>query len=63
MLAKITTATPWGVDARGVQVEADVCAGLPQKQIVGLADALVRASRERVRPAIKNCGFGGGHPR
>lgn len=57
MLAKTTTATPWGVDARGVQVEVDVYNGLPQTQIVGLPDASVRESRERVRSAIKNSGF------
>jgi magnesium chelatase family protein len=57
MLAKLTTATPWGVDARPVQVEVDVTNGLPQMQIVGLPDASVRESRERVRSAIKNSGF------
>ena len=57
MLARCTTATPWGVDARPVQVEVDVTAGLPQTHIVGLADASVRESRERVRSAIKNSGF------
>lgn len=57
MIAKITTATPWGVDARGVQVEVDVYNGLPQMQIVGLPDASVRESRERVRSAIKYSGF------
>lgn len=38
-------------------VEIDVHNGLPQMQIVGLADASVRESRERVRSAIKNCGY------
>ena len=57
MLAKTTTATPWGVEARPVQIEVDVHNGLPQVQIVGLADAAVKESRERVRAAIKNCGF------
>ena len=57
MLAKLTTATPWGVDARDVQVEVDVTNGLPQTQIVGLPDASVRESRERVRSAIKNSGY------
>lgn len=57
MLAKVTTTTPWGVDARPVMVEVDVHNGLPQMQIVGLPDASVRESRERVRSAIKNCGF------
>src|SRR3954452_25351345 len=57
MLARATAATPWGIEARPVQVEVDVHTGLPQIQIVGLADAAVRESRERVRTAIKNCGF------
>jgi len=57
MLARATTATPWGIEARPVQVEVDVHNGLPQMQIVGLPDASVRESRERVRAAIKNCGF------
>ena len=57
MLARSTAATPWGVEARPVQVEVDVQNGLPQMQIVGLADAAVRESRERVRSALRNCGF------
>ncbi len=57
MLATSTSATPWGIDARAVEIEIDVQLGLPQVQIVGLADAAVRESRERVRSAIKNCGF------
>jgi magnesium chelatase family protein len=57
MLARITSATPWGVDARPVLVEVDAHNGLPQMQIVGLPDASVRESRERVRSAIKNSGF------
>jgi len=57
MLARATAATPWGIEARPVQVEVDVHNGLPQVQIVGLADVAVRESRERVRAAIKNCGF------
>ncbi|MEM1203691.1 MAG: YifB family Mg chelatase-like AAA ATPase [Acidobacteriota bacterium] len=57
MLARTLSATPWGVDARPVQVEVDVHNGLPQTHIVGLPDASVRESRERVRSAIKNSGF------
>ena len=57
MLARATSATPWGVEARPIQVEVDVKNGLPQMQIVGLPDTAVRESRERVRTAIKNCGF------
>ncbi|MCP4200721.1 MAG: YifB family Mg chelatase-like AAA ATPase [bacterium] len=57
MLARATAATPWGIEARPVDVEVDVQNGLPQIQIVGLPDTAVRESRERVRAAIKNCGF------
>lgn len=57
MLARTLAATPWGIEARLVEIEIDVRPGLPGMQIVGLADAAVRESRERVRAAIKNCGF------
>ncbi len=57
MLARALSATPWGIDARPVHVEVDVRFGLPQMQLVGLPDAAVRESRDRVRAAIKNCGF------
>ncbi|MDH3405222.1 MAG: YifB family Mg chelatase-like AAA ATPase, partial [Acidobacteriota bacterium] len=57
MLARATAATPWGIDARPVQVEVDVQPGLPQMQIVGLPDPAVRESRERVRSAVRSCGF------
>jgi magnesium chelatase family protein len=57
MLATTAGATPWGVEARRVNVEVDARHGLPQVQIVGLPDAAVRESRERVRAAIRNCGF------
>jgi len=57
MLARSTAATPWGIDARPVEIEVDVRNGIPQVQIVGLADAAVRESRERVQAAVRNCGF------
>ncbi len=58
MLARATAATPWGIDARPVQVEVDAHYGeLPALRIVGLPDASVRESRERVRRAVRNCGF------
>ncbi|HXU31560.1 MAG TPA: YifB family Mg chelatase-like AAA ATPase [Thermoanaerobaculia bacterium] len=57
MLARATAATPWGIEAQPVQIEVDVHNGLPQIQIVGLPDASVRESRERVQRALKNCGF------
>lgn len=57
MLARATAATPWGIEAQPVQIEVDVHNGLPQLQIVGLPDASIRESRERVQRALKNCGF------
>lgn len=45
------------MDAYVVGVEADLSQGLPSFDVVGLPDAAVRESRERVRSALKNCGF------
>ncbi len=46
-----------GLDAFPVLVEADLSNGLPGFEIVGLPDASVRESKDRVRAALKNCGF------
>ncbi len=46
-----------GVTAPLVQVEVHLANGLPQFNLVGLPDAEVRESRERVRAALANCGF------
>ena len=46
-----------GIDAYKVEIETDISGGLPAFDIVGLPDASVRESRDRVRAAIKNCGF------
>ena len=57
MLAKARTFTLVGVGAVEVAVEVDVQRGLPAFSLVGLPDAAVRESRERVRAALTNCGF------
>ncbi|NJK99644.1 MAG: YifB family Mg chelatase-like AAA ATPase [Spirulinaceae cyanobacterium SM2_1_0] len=57
MLARVWSAALVGIDAVKVGVEVDVAGGLPQTVIVGLPDAAVQESRERVRAAIKNAGF------
>ena len=57
MLAKITSAALVGLDAHLVDVEVDISGGLPQFSIVGLPDATVKESRDRVRSALKNTGF------
>ncbi|MDD4879054.1 MAG: YifB family Mg chelatase-like AAA ATPase [Candidatus Omnitrophica bacterium] len=57
MLAKIESRTVLGIEAKKVEVEVDMSGGLPCFTIVGLPDAAVRESRDRVVSAIKNCGF------
>ena len=47
----------FGIDSYMIEIEADVSNGLPGFDIVGLPDAAVKESRDRVRAAIKNCGF------
>ncbi len=57
MFTKVNTACLTGIDGQMVVVEADVSQGLPGFEVVGLPDAVVKEARERVRAAIKNCGF------
>ena len=57
MLAKANSASVLGVEGFHVMVEVDLGLGLPSFDIVGLPDAAVRESRERVRSAIKNSGY------
>ncbi len=57
MLARVATFAIDGVDPRLVVVEVDIRQGLPAFTIVGLGDAAVRESRERIRAAILNSGF------
>jgi magnesium chelatase family protein len=57
MLASLRTAAVFGIEACAVHVEVDVSYGLPAFTMVGLPDASVRESRERVRLAIRNSGF------
>jgi magnesium chelatase family protein len=54
MLAKITTASLNGLQAMKIDVEVDTANGLPAVNIVGLPDATVKESRDRVRSAIDN---------
>jgi magnesium chelatase family protein len=55
--ATARTFTLLGIDAQAVQVEVDVGRGLPSFSLVGLPDAAVRESRERVRAALENAGY------
>ncbi len=57
MLAKVLSAAIVGLDAEPVEVEVDIVNGQPYFALVGLPDAAVRESRDRVYAAIKNSGF------
>ncbi len=57
MLARARTFAIVGVEALVVDAEVDIHRGLPAFSVVGLPDAAVRESRERVRAAIVNCGY------
>lgn len=57
MLARVWSAAIVGIDAVKVGVEVDVSGGLPNVVVVGLPDAAVQESKERVKAAIRNAGF------
>ena len=57
VLARLRSATVFGVAATLVSVEVDVSFGLPTFSMVGLPDSSVRESRDRVRSAIRNSGY------
>lgn len=57
MVSKVKSLGFFGLDAFIVDVETYIESGLPLFDIVGLPDAVVKESRNRIRSAIKNCGF------
>ena len=57
MLACVRTAAVYGIEACPIHVEVDVSHGLPSFTMVGLPDAGIRESRDRIRSAIRNSGF------
>ena len=57
MLAKIYSAAVYGVDAYEVEIEVNAAGGSPVIVIVGLPDAAVKESRDRVTTAISNSGY------
>ncbi len=59
----MTVARAWSVGLSGLQgamveVEVDIAQGVPGVSLVGLPDAVVRQSVDRVRAAIVNAGAG-----
>ncbi len=57
MIAQVNTTALFGIDGFVVEVETDISNGLPGFDIVGLPDAAVKESKERIRAAIKNSGL------
>ncbi len=57
MSCTVTSAALVGIDAVPVEVEADIAQGLPNFIIVGLPDAAVQESKERIKTALKNGGL------
>lgn len=57
MLAVVLSYGLVGIEGFPVRVEVNLSPGLAQMELVGLPDAAVRESRERVRTALKNSGF------
>ncbi len=57
MLARVLSSTVFGIDAYVVEVEVDIAQGLPTFATVGLPEGAVKESKERVKAAIKNCGY------
>ncbi len=54
MIARVQSYALSGLEGVCVTVEADVCKGLPSYEMVGLPDAAVKESKERVKSAVKN---------
>ena len=57
MLCEVRSLGLTGISGYEVRAECDLSGGLPAFEIVGLPDAAVKEARDRVRAAIKNCGF------
>ncbi len=57
MLARVLSGAVLGIDAYLVEVEVDIAQGLPSFATVGLPEAAVKESRERVKSAIANSGY------
>ena len=57
MLAKVLSSALIGIDGYLVEVEVDIIQGLPTFTIVGLPEAAVKESKERVKSAVTNSGY------
>ena len=57
MLFKMASASLKGIEAYVVEVEVDIRRGLPRFQTVGLPEAAVKESKDRVKSAVNNSGY------
>ncbi len=57
MFARVHSMGIFGMEAFPVEAESDITSGLPAFELVGLPDTAVKESKDRVRSAMKNCGF------
>ena len=57
MVVKCNSMGLFGLNTYVIEIEADLSRGMAAFDIVGLPDAAVKESRDRVRSAMKNCGF------
>jgi magnesium chelatase family protein len=57
MLAKAHSFGLLGIEAYPIEIEVDVAHGLPAISLIGLPDAAIKESKDRLKPAIKNSGF------
>ncbi|MBU3924793.1 YifB family Mg chelatase-like AAA ATPase [Patescibacteria group bacterium] len=63
MISKINSSAVWGLDGIQIEAEVDITPGLAAITVVGLPDAAVQESKERIKSAIKNSGFRFPHSR
>jgi len=57
MLSKINSCIVIGVEGVSLEIEIDIAPGLPMFATVGLPDGAVKESKDRVKAAIRNCGY------
>ena len=57
MVVKCNSLGLFGLKTYAIEIEADLSRGIGAFDVVGLPDAAVKESRDRVRSAMKNCGF------
>jgi magnesium chelatase family protein len=57
MLSRVLSSAVFGIDAYRIEVEVDIAQGLPAFATVGLPEGAVKESKDRVKAAVKNCGY------